>query len=152
MSDHEATISSGTDDDNTNTISVDSIQQDEVVFDNNNSIDNVDNSHYSVSVVPRNNILPVFDSLGSKQVSLLMLVKCFIFLNLVPSLIHPLNLLAATDAIEDDNVLYNVVVESEDVKAVSLLLYTEFSFHMIIVAFILYSTLLGIVATINDSK
>lgn len=105
----------------------------------------------NVKIAHRHDILAIQDALSSKQVSLVMFTKCFIFMNITPNLIPSLSLALATEATEDDNTLYTILAESEDVKALSLLLYTEFSFHIIIIAFILYSTLIGVVSTVDGA-
>lgn len=102
-------------------------------------------------LVPRHDILSISDSISSKQLSLVLLLKCFFFLNVTQNLIPAASLLFSTDVVEDDNIFYTLMVESEDIKAISLLLYTEFSFDLLIVSFILYSVLLGVVATVSDT-
>lgn len=93
-----------------------------------------------------------FDYIEFWPIILIIMIKLFVFADLFSSVIPYTIFLITSNSIEDDNIAYIILAETEDIGIFNNILYTEFSFGVVLIALLLYSILIGVVCIVNNKQ
>lgn len=92
------------------------------------------------------------NNIDTSPILILFIFKLHLFTNFFNSVLSYIVLLIVSNSIDDDNILYSTIAESEDIGIFNNFLYTEFSFGVFLAAWVLYLVLIGCVSIIDNNQ